>query len=167
MACSKPGDFITARCRRCNDVTGHVVMLVLGGEVARVECRACGSVHKYRDIVTPKRKESSDAPVRHVRAGLSREKAASLDNRPAARNSNTASAVSRQQSAKRESAWQEAMVRHGAETPVPYSMNMQLRKGAFVEHPAFGRGEVVAVAKPDKAEILFRDGVKLLRCVVI
>ena len=166
MACPKPGDFITAQCRRCSDVTGHVVMLVIGGEVAKVECRACGSVHKYRETNVPKRKDPSDSPVRHVRAGLGRDAATDLGNRPATRSSNTSSAAARSQATKKESAWQEAMVRHGAETPVPYSMKMELRKGAFVEHSVFGRGEVVSVAKPDKAEILFREGVKLLRCVV-
>ena len=166
MSCPKPGDFITARCRRCSDVTGHVVMLVMGGEVAKVECRACGSVHKYRETSVPGRKDSSGTAVKHVRAGLGRDTAADLGDRPATKNSNASSSAARLQAAKKESAWQEAMVRHGAETPVPYSMKMELRKGAFVEHTVFGRGEVVAVAKPDRAEILFREGVKLLRCVV-
>ena len=42
-----PGDRIEARCTRCNDITGHVIVALVGGEIVKVECRACGSVHKY------------------------------------------------------------------------------------------------------------------------
>ena len=41
------GQIIEARCSRCRDVTGHVVMACLDGMPIKVECRACGSVHKY------------------------------------------------------------------------------------------------------------------------
>ncbi|MFR6517800.1 MAG: hypothetical protein ACLUPV_00325 [Bilophila wadsworthia] len=39
-----PGDRIEARCTRCNDITGHVIVALVGGEIVKVEC-ACGSVH--------------------------------------------------------------------------------------------------------------------------
>ena len=41
-----PGDRIEARCTRCNDITGHVIVALVGGEIVKVECRACGSEGK-------------------------------------------------------------------------------------------------------------------------
>ncbi len=157
MAIAKPGDFITTRCRRCDDVTGHVVMLVLDGAIAKVECKACGSVHKYYAPKAVKTKPASST-VRHVRAGQARETATDLGGRKTASRSKTATKI--------ESAWQEAMVRHVADTPIPYSMKTPITAGMFIEHPSFGRGEVISAIKPDKAEILFQSGVKLLRCLV-
>lgn len=159
MSIAKPGDFITTKCRRCNDVTGHVVMLVLDGAIAKVECRACGSVHKYYPS-TPAKSASGASAVRHVRAGQSRDMAKNVGEKKA-------SVTQRKAMAKMESAWQEAMVRHVADTPTPYSMNTPISAGMFIEHPTFGRGEVISVMKPDKAEILFQSGVKLLRCLVL
>ncbi|MDR1360353.1 MAG: hypothetical protein LBJ82_05150, partial [Deltaproteobacteria bacterium] len=53
MSAVQPGDHLLARCRRCNDVTGHIATLVLDGVVSRVECKACGSIHKYRETPDP------------------------------------------------------------------------------------------------------------------
>lgn len=174
MALQKPGDYITCKCGRCSDVTGHVVMLVLDGEIAKVECKACGSVHKYRETKTAKPRAKEPA-VRRVRAGQSREQAievgspssriASLSGTEKSRSSGrSASRISSK--AKLESAWQEAMVRHSADTPIPYAMAGSYAVRDFLEHSVFGRGEVIAVVPPDKMDVLFEDGVKTLRCKV-
>jgi hypothetical protein len=168
MTVPKPGDFITAKCGRCNDVTGHVVMLVLDGQIARVECKACGSVHKYREIRLPGAGAKERASVRHVRAGQEREQGRDLGPKPksASSRAGTTSGAPRKSAsaAKLESAWQAAMVRHSAETPLPYAMNNTYKMQDFLEHPVFGRGEVIKVASPGKIEVLFQDGVKILRC---
>jgi hypothetical protein len=170
MTVSKPGDFITAKCGRCNDVTGHVVMLVLDGQVAKVECKACGSVHKYREVRLPGAGGKERASVRHVRAGQEREQGRDLEPRSKssplrAKTASFGGAPRKSASAaKLESAWQEAMVRHNAETPLPYAMNNTYTIRDFLEHPVFGRGEVISVASPGKMDVLFQDGVKVLRC---
>ena len=51
-----PGDRIEARCTRCNDITGHVIVALVGGEIVKVECRACGSVHKYYRLRLPRKR---------------------------------------------------------------------------------------------------------------
>ena len=38
---------VTEMCIRDSDITGHVIVALVGGEIVKVECRACGSVHKY------------------------------------------------------------------------------------------------------------------------
>ena len=37
-----PGDRIEARCTRCNDITGHVIVALVGGEIVKVEFRRKG-----------------------------------------------------------------------------------------------------------------------------
>ena len=158
---ARPGDFITTSCRRCNDVTGHVVMVVLDGSIMKVECKACGSVHKYREAKVPSAKAVA-APAKRASSAPKALSSSGTQSRGASSLSRTGRGVA----AKVESAWQEAMVRHNADTPKPYSMHEALGAGEFVEHPSFGRGEVIRVTRPDKAEILFREGVKILRCKV-
>lgn len=169
MALPQPGEYITCKCGRCNDITGHVVMLVLDGEISKVECKACGSVHKYRESRAAKSGVAQQPSVRRVRAGQSREEARDVRPKAAppkssARPSTGKSAAKRSSAAKLESAWQEAMVRHSIETPLPYAMGNTYAAHDFLDHPVFGRGEVLQIVPPDKMDVLFQEGVKTLRC---
>ena len=69
-----PGDRIEARCTRCNDITGHVIVALVGGEIVKVECRACGSVHKYYPPAAPKEAKGKTSVCR-VKAGEARKEA--------------------------------------------------------------------------------------------
>ncbi len=161
----KPGDFITAKCSRCNDVTGHVVMLVLDGQIAKVECKACGSVHKYREY-RPEGPARQTPSLRRVRAGQNRAAAVDLGapRTVAARSAAARMPAPPKGAAKLHSAWQEAMVRLAALTPRPYSMQEAFEADAFIVHPTFGRGVVLKAIRPDKIEVLFEEGLKTLRC---
>ncbi len=167
MAMVKPGEYITTKCSRCNDVTGHVVMVIVDGAIMKVECKACGSVHKFRETKLPGKKVAAPS-VRRVKAGQDRDTAVDVGRVPSTRAVKAPSAAvitaARRNAVKLESAWQEAMVRHSAEKPLPYSMETPYGTGDFLEHPSFGRGEVIAVMRPDKMEVLFQEGVKTLRC---
>ncbi len=167
MASVKPGDYITAKCRRCDDITGHVVMLVLGGEVAKVECKACGSVHKYRETARPSAGVQARSAVRRVKAGQSREEALTVtpDIRPEQKPRPAPQERGHfARAAKQEAAWQEAMLRHSGETAKPYGMNAVFVLRDLVEHSVFGLGEVIEITRPDKMSVLFQEGVKVLRC---
>ena len=163
MTTTRPGDYITAKCGRCNDITGHVVMVVIDGEIIKVECKACGSIHKYRDKTPSPVKRAANTSVRHVKAGQSRENAREVGRQPSPRSSSTARAT---KSAKAEQAWNEAMLRHSGEDPIPYSMTGSYVKSALIEHGIFGKGEVISVTAPDKMNVLFQAGVKTLRCKI-
>lgn len=164
MPSAKPGDFITAKCSRCNDVTGHVVMLVLDGQIAKVECKACGSVHKYREY-RPQAAGKQAPSLRKVKAGQSRESAVDVGApRTRAASTSTKAAAVPKAAAKMHSAWQEYMVRFAAVEPRPYSMQESFEPDTPLIHPTFGRGVVLQVSRPDKIEVLFEDGLKTLRC---
>lgn len=164
-----PGQRLEARCTRCRDVTGHVIVALVDGQVAKVECCACGSVHKYYPPEAPAR-EAKDRAVR-VQAGRERGEAvlARVRKEPIPKEASRPKALSRaeQQTAKLRSElerqWQDALARTPA-IPVPYSMNGTFALGGLVDHPTFGVGMVLALTPPNKMEILFREGVKALRC---
>ena len=160
-----PGDRIEARCTRCNDVTGHVIVALVGGEIVKVECCACGSVHKYYPPVAARQSGAKETVCR-VRAGSDRKEAVSAA-RPASTAQGTVkSSVSKAQKAalEIEQAWQRSMNQTLAEAR-PYSMHEHFAVGDVVEHPKFGNGVVQELLPPDKMQILFRDGTKLLRCL--
>ncbi|MFI3272311.1 MAG: hypothetical protein R3Y11_09475 [Pseudomonadota bacterium] len=187
------GGRIETRCSRCDDVTGHVIVAMVDGEVVKVECRACGSVHKYRPAKPVKAKAQAPA-VRHVRAGASRSEAVAVkparahdlaakqtaaksasespvnvdqSRSEAARKAAVTRAATRaaQEAQATEVAWKVAISRQTESCGTPYDMNATFTVGEIVEHIKFGLGEVRSVTKPNKMEVLFQDGLRILRCV--
>lgn len=153
-----PGDRLEARCTRCNDVTGHVIVALVGGVVVKVECCACGSVHKYYPPATAKDTAAGSAR----RSGTATERKSASASKPKAAPRGQARAA--QAAAATENAWRTALERPSAPAAKPYSMTSPLALGDTVEHPVFGLGSVRSIVPPNKAEILFRDGMRLLRC---
>ena len=149
-----PGDRIEARCTRCNDITGHVIVALVGGEIVKVECRACGSVHKYYPPATPKEAKGKTAVCR-VKAGETRKEAVNSFKPTSTPSTAAASpaAVSRA-----------AAKAQKAASARPYAMNESFAVGDVIDHPKFGSGVVQEIFPPDKMQILFRDGAKMLRC---
>lgn len=167
------GQIVEARCSRCKDITGHVIMACVDGVPVKVECRACGSVHKY---VAPgtrahNEKESTvsvragrdrtmvmDAAVHAEAARAQREDKAA---RPASLSREEKKLVQKREQAEQQ--WQKAVSSITGEA-VPYAMTGSFSANTLVEHPVFGIGAVLEVIPPDKMEVLFREGVKRLRC---
>lgn len=169
MSSLAPGQRIEARCTRCRDVTGHVIVALVEGEVAKVECCACGSVHKFYPAEKPA-KRVTESPVR-VQSGQERgevvQEKARKTPRPKAEPKPKLPTKAEQHTARvrseLERQWREALARTPA-TPVPYSMSGAFGLGSLVDHPTFGIGIVLALTPPDKMEILFQEGIKALRC---
>ncbi len=150
------GQRIEARCTRCKDLMGHVVVSMLGGEIAKVECCACGSVHKYYPPAK-KKEEAQTKPVR-VRAGEARSAAVKESSQRSAKISNLKALEEMQ------AKWKDRMVSYSGNAK-PYSMDLLVKKDDFVEHGVFGVGVVVEICPPNKADILFSLGIKSLRCL--
>lgn len=50
-----PGHNIESYCGKCKASRDHTVMTMVGETVAKVRCKMCGSMHKFRDpLVIPK-----------------------------------------------------------------------------------------------------------------
>ncbi|MBR3880985.1 MAG: hypothetical protein IKJ34_05280 [Mailhella sp.] len=168
------GQIIEARCTRCKDVTGHVIMACLDGMPIKVECRACGSVHKYTAPgVAPRRKVETTV---RVKAGHTRTEAVDatvkaehrlvqlVEKKAAAPRLSKAEQQNIRKAEENEQRWNQVMAVTVA-APVAYNMNGTFPLHSLVEHPTFGVGSVVELLPPDKMDVLFRDGMKRLRCV--
>ncbi len=161
------GGRIETTCSRCNDITGHVIVAMVGDVIVKVECQACGSVHKYREIKKPKLK-SETSSVRRVRQGETRDESVSLARSEAAKKAAQTRANQRaQQEAEAVMiAWKSVIVSKGTSEARPYNMREGYVTGDIVDHPTFGMGEVQSTVRPDKMEVLFKSGVKVLRCTL-
>jgi hypothetical protein len=105
--------------------------------------------------------------VRHVRSGASRSEAVAVSRSEAARKAAVTRAATRaaQEAQATEIAWKVAMARQVQDGGVPYRMDGVFEEGQIITHPTFGLGEVRAILRPDKMEVLFQDGIRVLRCV--
>lgn len=142
MAVRKPsaGETTEAHCTRCRVPTNHTIVAMVGERIARVECNTCRGVHNFRGVATasskmPKSKELKERAPR----------------RPA-----TERAEERE--------WLSVQEEVAARPAIPYQMTGRYQVSNVVSHPSFGLGLVREVIKPDKMEVLFQQGKKLLRC---
>ena len=131
------GDHITSRCTKCKDITNHTIVAMIGTTVAKVECNTCGGVHNYRDATTKK-------PATKRKTGKTS---------PAKAN-------------KVEEEWGDLLKDLDPATATPYNMQMKIESGDLIQHPSFGLGRVINVTRPNKMEVYFSSGVKLLRCTI-
>ncbi len=60
--------------------------------------------------------------------------------------------------------WAELSLDNKKGKAVTYSLQGVFKPEQIVNHPTFGLGKVVRLVPPNKVEILFQEGCKLLRC---
>lgn len=131
------GDHITSKCTKCKDTTNHTIVAMVGDKVAKVECNTCGGVHNYRDAAVKK-------PT--TKRKISKPSPTKIN--------------------KIEEEWGELLKDSDPATATPYNMQMKIESGDLIQHPSFGLGRVINVIKPNKMEVYFSIGVKLLRCTL-
>ncbi len=47
-------------------------------------------------------------------------------------------------------------------SPKTYSIHLEVSVGDLIQHPKFGRGVVLKTIPPDRMEIVFSEGIKVL-----
>ncbi len=162
------GERTNARCSRCKDITSHVVIVVVDNVPVKVECCACKSIHKY-SMPNVSTKKKDEGPLR-VRANQSRERAvenAAKTSAPMTLSANSTNKTKKTKSEKVEDyrqLWQSKMSKSFGESR-PYNMSIEVSKNDIIDHPVFGSGLVISIVANDKAEFLFAEGVKLLKCI--
>jgi hypothetical protein len=145
------GDIIEARCTRCRDILNHRIVAMVGEKVVRVECNTCGGVHNY--YPPPAAKPAVGRTV--TRSGGTA--------RPAA----TAARSARKDPAEAErEEWSALRPSMQIDQAAGYDLNGSYRADTLLNHPVFGLGIVKQVIPPNKMQVLFQDGIKLLRCRV-
>lgn len=143
------GDIIEARCTKCREVLNHRIVAMVEGKVVRVECNTCLGVHNFH---APPAAKEAKAPKKAVTS------------KP--RTTTAASRASRKDpvEAEREE-WASLHPTFDHEKALPYDMNGRFNVKRLILHPTFGIGLVKAVIIPNKMQVLFQDGIKLLRCL--
>lgn len=142
------GDIIESRCTKCREVLNHRIVAMVEGKVVRVECNTCNGVHNYYPPPAAKvAKAPRAAAASKTRATPAVPRASRKD--PAE--------VEREE-------WASLHPTFDLEKALPYDMNGRYQVKRLILHPVFGLGLVKAVIIPNKMQILFKDGIKLLRC---
>jgi len=136
------GKNVDALCTRCGLVLAHIVLYEIGGVIARVKCKTCGTEHKYRGAKTRDRK-SAPASDRMRRLGAK-----------AAEEIQQAEVVETQRWLQRQSEIAKNTV------IVPYRMTDRYQRGDIIEHPSFGVGFVEKILEDQRMDVLFKGSLK-------
>ncbi|OGU16260.1 MAG: hypothetical protein A2076_13480 [Geobacteraceae bacterium GWC2_53_11] len=143
------GDIIEARCTKCREVLNHRIVAMVEEKVVRVECNTCNGVHNYYPPPSVKEAKAPKA------ASASKPRATSTTPRVPKKDP---------VEAEREE-WASLNPTFNVDKALPYNMNGRFQVRNLIDHPTFGLGIVKAVIVPNKMQVLFRDGIKLLRCL--
>lgn len=129
---------IASYCGKCKEERTHIISAMDGDIVRRVTCSMCGSIHNYRQ------KE--------------REKAAAATSTA---NDGAGSTTKKRVTGTRRS--KEPAYTIDPSRPVKsYDMNNYFAAGDVINHLKFGLGAVENVLPPNKIEVRFPEGKKLL-----
>ncbi|MCB1153084.1 MAG: hypothetical protein H6684_13120 [Deltaproteobacteria bacterium] len=126
------GGEVEAKCGACKAVRSHVIIAMVDGRPARVECLACHAVHNYRPAV----------PEKTVRKHM------------------TASAAPRRSSSSSGSK-ASGRVMLDPDNAVDYSPKGNFEPGQTLRHKTFGLGLILRV-EPKRMTVSFGSDVKML-----
>jgi hypothetical protein len=141
------GGIIEARCTRCREVLNHRIVAMVDGKVVRVECNTCNGTHNYHAPPTVKEAKIRTVSKSGSRPGTAAPRASKRD--PVE--------IEREE-------WALQQPTFDQDKALPYEMTGKYQIKRLILHPTFGLGVVKAVIIPSKMQVLFKDGVKLLRC---
>ncbi|MBI5556527.1 MAG: hypothetical protein HY885_02710 [Deltaproteobacteria bacterium] len=137
------GDDIDSRCLKCKDVTNHTIVALVGDQVARVQCNVCKGTHNFRPVKIEKK-----PTVRRQSAGRT----------VAGKNGLTSRVM------KAEAHFRELIGGRDPLAAVSYAMTANFKDGDLVDHPVFGLGIITRKVPPNKIEVTFKEGSKVLIC---
>ena len=61
------GEQIVSACTKCKLALDHTIVAMVGETIAKVKCKTCGSIHKFRDPADagkPRATRTKDAPAK-------------------------------------------------------------------------------------------------------
>lgn len=133
---SAAGDHTLSRCSKCKESTNHTIVAMIGDRIARVECNVCGSIHNHRSATVTKPRSASPRTPAQPRK------------------------------TRTQTQWADIMATADLTRAVPYHLKTPVKTGYLINHPSFGMGKIISTTRPNKMEIIFEQGVKLLLCNV-
>jgi hypothetical protein len=142
------GDIIEARCTKCREILNHRIVAMVEDKVVRVECNTCNGVHNYH--APPVAKEVK------VKRIASPSKPRSVSSTPRTPKKDPVE-LEREE-------WASLQPTFQPDRALPYDMNGKYQVRHLILHPVFGLGFVKTLIVSQKMKVLFKDGLKLLRC---
>ncbi len=133
----KVGGDTLSWCGKCRLELAHVIVAMIDGRPARVQCKTCKAQHGY------KRVGATEIAVAKKRAAKTR------------------STEPKKTVVKAAVFWEERVAQLSAKVPRPYAVSERFDATDLLEHPTFGLG-VVETIRGEKIVVLFRDGEKTL-----
>jgi len=131
------GDNIEARCAKCKKVTTHQIIDFKKNEtIGKVCCGTCTYEHAYRQPRVKKTQEEKDATILAKKL------------------------------AKSHAEFEDMIKDVDQSTAVSYNINSSFGLDDIIDHKIFGLGKVVELMTPNKMVVQFRDGMKILVCVL-
>ena len=138
------GDQIDSRCLKCKDVTNHIIVAMLNGRAAKVECNVCHGRHNYRPPTVEK-----SSGVRRV--GKKKGPAGKKGGRMSPE-------------MKAAAHYETVFADRSLEGALPYAMTATFAQKDLIDHPNFGLGLVTRKISANMIEVTFRVGVKIMVC---
>lgn len=135
------GDDIDSRCLKCKDVTNHTIVAMVGEKVAKVQCNVCRSLHNFRPVQVEKKaivRRSADKGEQLGKTGRSSRES------------------------KEESRFRKLLDGRDTKAAVRYAMSRGFQADDLLNHAVFGIGLVTRVIPPNKIEVVFKEGTKIL-----
>jgi hypothetical protein len=129
------GQELSAQCGKCKEERTHIVAAMDGEIVRRVTCSMCGSTHNYK--------------VKPAAA-------------PAGAGSSSAASPGKRKIGSRRTKEAEAFNIDPKRPVKSYDMNNVYSANDVINHPKFGLGAVEATLPPNKIEVRFQEGKKML-----
>ncbi len=140
------GGDVESRCLKCKQLTNHIIVAMVGEKVAKVQCNVCGGRHNYRPA----------EPI--VKVGAPKTAPKGSGGRAVGANTRQIKTAAAR--------FEEMLVGRDLTLAKPYAITATLQQGDLLDHAYFGPGLVVGATQPNKIEVLFREGSKILICVL-
>lgn len=129
------GGIVLDQCNKCELMLAHTIVAKVDGEIKRVQCNTCKSLHNYRGG------EKSAAKKKEI---VSRRTAMIAPQLTTA------------------AKFMKEMEGRSTTEAKPYDQHQSYRAGDLLQHQVFGLGIVIQLAGATKVEVLFREGLKIL-----
>jgi hypothetical protein len=129
------GQEINAYCGKCKLERTHIVAAMESDTVRKVTCSMCGNTHNYRQKPAAEKEPSAKTSSR---------------------------ATSRSGTGTRRSKQAEPFSIDPKRPVKSYNMDTSFSTGDVINHPKFGLGSVEVSLPPNKIEVRFQDGKRLL-----
>lgn len=130
---------IEAKCQSCDEITSHTVISDDDDDPTIIQCTVCDETREYHPKKSLKGKSASAKKAGLASKMVRKEKVGLSD-------------------------FNKIMAKHDVSEAIPYEMTRAYKEAELINHQFFGVGYVRGTVYPNKIDVLFKEGCKLLIC---